>query len=274
MNKKLVVIVAALIMAAIALPYPALAQQNDSNAAAVEKKPAATTEEKAKSVAEGRTKKMLDGLGVTDAAKEAKAREVMVAYFEKVELFQAKNKADIKELWTQWSATRNERDANEKDPAKIKMVQGKITAAADKVTSAYAELKPAHMALLADLGKVLTAEQIDAIKDKLTVNKVKVTFNAYCQIFPGLTDPQKAHIMESLKAAREEAMDAGTMDEKSAFFKMYKDKVEAYLTDQGYNVRQSYKDFSAKQKAEKAAKEAAASKPASAPAKPAPTGGG
>jgi hypothetical protein len=41
---------------------------------------------------------------------------------------------------------------------------------------------------------------------------------------------------------------------------MWKDKVEAYLTSQGYDVKKSYVEFGAKQKAEadaKAAKKAA-----------------
>jgi len=60
-------------------------------------------------------------------------------------------------------------------------------------------------------------------------------------------------MIEMLKEAREEAMDAGSMQEKSAFFKKYKIKIEAYLTAQGYDVKQSYKDFVAKQKADMAA---------------------
>ena len=50
------------------------------------------------------------------------------------------------------------------------------------------------------------------------------------------------------------------MTEKSAFFKKYKTKIEAYLTAQGYDVKQSYRDFVAKQKAESTAKKAAAQK--------------
>ena len=44
------------------------------------------------------------------------------------------------------------------------------------------------------------------------------------------------------------------MTEKSAFFKKYKIQIEAYLTAQGYDVKQSYKDFVAKQKADMAKK--------------------
>jgi hypothetical protein len=44
-------------------------------------------------------------------------------------------------------------------------------------------------------------------------------------------------------------VDAGSMAEKSAFFKKYKIKIEEeYLTAQGYDPKQARKDFAAKQK--------------------------
>lgn len=46
------------------------------------------------------------------------------------------------------------------------------------------------------------------------------------------------------------------MPEKSAFFTKYKIKIEAYLTAQGCDVKKSYQEFVAKQKAEAAAKNA------------------
>jgi polygalacturonase len=96
----------------------------------------------------------------------------------------------------------------------------------------------------------------------LTANKVKVTFNAYGQIFHGLTADQNEFISKSLKAAREQAIDAESMAEKSAFFKKYKIQIEAYLTAQGYDVKKSYQEFVAKQKEEAAAKKKHSSTPA------------
>lgn len=79
---------------------------------------------------------------------------------------------------------------------------------------------------------------------------MKITFHAYGEIFPGLTDAQNAFILKNLKQAREEAIDAGTMPEKSAFFKKYKIRIEAYLTAQGFDVKKAYQVFVAKQKSE------------------------
>ena len=83
----------------------------------------------------------------------------------------------------------------------------------------------------------------------LTVNKVKFTYDVYLQIFPTLTDEQKAVVLKDLQTAREQAIDAGSMAEKSAFFKKYKIIIEEnYLPTQGYDPKQARKDFAAKQK--------------------------
>jgi hypothetical protein len=133
-----------------------------------------------------------------------------------------------------------------------------------RIEAVYATFKPQHDRFIAKLSAVISPAQIETVEDVLTVDKVRATFNAYGQIFPGLTDEQKPVILKNLKAAREEAIDAGSMAEKSAFFKKYKDKIETYLTAQGYDVKQSYKDFGAKMKAQAAAQKAVqpATKPA------------
>src|SRR5436190_22485974 len=95
----------------------------------------------------------------------------------------------------------------------------------------------------------LTPEQMDKVKDKMTYNKVQVTYDAYCEIVPNLTEPQKEKIFELLKEAREEAMDAGSAEEKSAIFKKYKGKINNYLSAQGIDVGKAYKDWGARQKA-------------------------
>jgi hypothetical protein len=82
----------------------------------------------------------------------------------------------------------------------------------------------------------------------MTYGKVKVTYDAYCEIVPNLAEAQKARILELLKDAREEAMDAGSAGEKSAVFKRYKGKINNYLSAEGHDVKQAYKDWGEKQK--------------------------
>ena len=195
---------------------------------------------------EKHAKPILDALNLNNAEKEAKVQSIVGDYFKALDAWHAGNDAQIKALWKEFNSARGKQDETNAD------------AALAKIDGAYASFKPQHDKFLSSLSIVLTPEQVETIKDVLTVNKVKVTFNAYGQIFHGLTEAQNAFILKNLKQAREEAINAKAMTEKSSFFKKYKIKIEAYLTAQGYDVKQSYKDFVAKQKAEAAAKKTAA----------------
>ena len=193
------------------------------------------------------SKPVLAALNLSDASKEAKVRGILGEQIEALYAWHAKNDAQIKALWNEFNKARGKQDEAGAD------------AALEKIDDVYASFKPQHEKFLSELSSVLTPEQVETVKDAMTINKVKVTFNAYGEIFHGLTGEQKAFILKNLKAAREEAMDANGTKEESAFFKKYKIKIEAYLTAQGYDVKQSYRDFVAKQKAEMAAKKAAKS---------------
>lgn len=121
------------------------------------------------------------------------------------------------------------------------------------VAQVHAARKTLHDDFLSKLSQNLTPEQVEVIKDKMTYNKVKVTYAAYCDIIPGLTDAQKAHILQTLKDAREEAMDGGSSDEKSAIFKKYKGRIANYLAKEGIDEQKARKEWGAKQKAKAAA---------------------
>jgi len=107
--------------------------------------------------------------------------------------------------------------------------------------------KPLHEEFLSKLAADLSPQQIEIVKDKMTYNKVRVTYDAYCAIIPGLIETDKTKIMEELKLAREEAIDGGSADEKSAIFKKYKDRINEYLNAHGHDVAKAYKDWNAKQ---------------------------
>lgn len=109
--------------------------------------------------------------------------------------------------------------------------------------------KPLHAEYLAKLAVQLSPAQIEIVKDRMTYGKVKVTYDAYCEIIPGLTDKEKAMILDTLKAAREEAMDGGSADEKSAIFQKYKNKINASLSTSGYDVVKATQEWEAKRAA-------------------------
>lgn len=141
--------------------------------------------------------------------------------------------------------------------AKLK-AEGKEINYSNRASQLQYESKPLHDQFLASLSALLTPAQVETVKDKMTYNKVKVTYDAYCAIVPNLTDSDKSKILELLKAAREEAIDGGSAPEKSAIFQKFKDQINAYLDAHGHNVAQAFKDWDAKQElAKKAAEDAA-----------------
>ncbi len=146
-------------------------------------------------------------------------------------------------LIAQYRALRDWHDAN--DPK----LRG---ATPEEASKTKGSLRTLHDRFLAGLGSELTADQVEKVKDKMTYGKVKVTYDAYCEIVPNLTQPQKDKIRAMLKEAREEAMDGGSAEEKSAVFKKYKGKINNYLSSEGHNVSQAYKDWGAKQKTKSA----------------------
>jgi hypothetical protein len=126
-------------------------------------------------------------------------------------------------------------------------LQGKPVNYNNRARLRQSESQPLHDQFLARLSAELTPEQVEAVKNKMTYNKVQVTYDAYCSIVPGLTDADKAEITEKLKVAREEAMDGGNAGEKSAIFQKYKDQINDYLNAHGHDVAKAYKDYEAKQ---------------------------
>jgi hypothetical protein len=240
MKSSVPVFLFAALLTVSALRSPA--QTNSASAVptqAVEDKQAATLEKHVKPV--------LDALNLNDPAKEAKVRDVFSKFLTDHTAWHQANDAKLKELWNNFNKARSKQDKAAADQA-----LGEI----DRV---YATFKPQHDQFVQGLATVLSPDQIETVKDALTVNKVKVTYNAYLEIFPGLNAEQKAVVLKNLKDAREQAVDAGSMVEKSAFFKKYKIKIEEdYLVSQGFDPKQARKDFAAKQKANSGQKSDAA----------------
>jgi len=213
--------------------FNTLSAQGQTNAPA----PASSATDKAEASLEKHVKPVLAALNLADAAKEAKVHDILAAQFKALRAWHAANDSRIKPLWNEFNQARGRQNVTN------------ANAALAKIDAVYASFKAQHDQFLADLATVLTPAQVETVEDALTVNKVKVTYDVYLQIFPELTDGQKAVVLQNLKAAREQAIDCEAMAEKSAFFKKYKITIEDdYLTAQGYDPKQSRKDFAAKQK--------------------------
>jgi hypothetical protein len=173
---------------------------------------------------EKRAGDILQLLAIEDAAKATRVRDAIIAQY---------------------------RSLRARDEAMDGMFQALSKNAPGIETNRQAILKilsqQLHTHFLARLAADLTPEQIEVVKDKMTYNKVKVTYDAYCQIVSKLTEAEKARILEMLKAAREEAMDGGSADEKTAIFQRHKDQINVMLAANGHDVAKATKEWEAKQ---------------------------
>jgi Protein of unknown function (DUF3826) len=174
---------------------------------------------------ENRTEYVLNGLALTDPNKVARVHDIVFVHCQALRAWHDEN-----------------------DP-KLKAARSDTNAAAQ----IHASLTQLHEEFIAKLSENLTPAQIEMIKDKMTHGVVQVTYNAYVQIVPNLTDTDRAKILELLKDGREEAMDSGTSKERAAIIKKYKGKINNYLDAHGHDVARAYKDWGAKQKATAAA---------------------
>ncbi len=186
--------------------------------------PAATDAEKEAFYAttiENRVTDILKMLNVSDAAKSNAVHEVLVAQYHDLRVRDAAIDTRLK-------------------------VDGKEVNYANRAPLLAAQAQPQHDQFIAKLAENLTPEQVEQVKDLMTYHKVKVTYDAYCAIVSGLTDAEKAKILELLKAAREEAIDGGNSPEKSSIFQKYKNQINAYLDAQGHDTAKAFQDWIAK----------------------------
>lgn len=93
-----------------------------------------------------------------------------------------------------------------------------------------------HFAMPAQLSLYLDDKQIEMVKDGITFNKVKVTYEAYLDEIPSLKDEEKAQIYAWMIEARELALDAESSKMKHEVFNKYKGRVNNYLSKRGYDL--------------------------------------
>jgi hypothetical protein len=154
---------------------------------------------------EGRTAEILKILALSDTNKAAKVHDIIIA---------------------QYRALNAWHDAND---AKLKAARADTNA----VAQIRASLKPLHNDFLAKLAENLSPEQVDQVKDKMTYGKVQFTYTGYLTQYPNLPEANRQKILELLKEAREDAMDGGSAEEKTAVFQRYKGKINNYLNKEG-----------------------------------------
>lgn len=104
--------------------------------------------------------------------------------------------------------------------------------------TADSKLYRSHFGFDADLSVYLKPNEVVKVKDVMTYDVVRVTYKAFCDMIPTLTDEEKAQIMLWLIEARELAVDAESSNKKHETFKKYKGRINNYLSKRGYDIQQ------------------------------------
>ncbi len=98
------------------------------------------------------------------------------------------------------------------------------------------KLYRSHFAFDASLAKYLDPSRIERVKNVMTYNVVKVTYDAQCDMIPTLKPEEKQQILIWLKEARELAIDAESSNKKHEVFGKYKGRINNYLSKRGYDL--------------------------------------
>jgi hypothetical protein len=169
-----------------------------------------------------RSGKIVATLGLPDSASFYRVRTIVTGQYRSLNAVYTERDESLKQL----KALQPVPDKNTFDSLKATIQQN--------VDAKIAQL---HSAYLSKLATELNQQQIDKVKDGMTYSVVEVTYRAYEQMLPTLTDEQKARIMADLIEAREHAMDAESSEKKHAWFGKYKGRINNYLSSQGIHMK-------------------------------------
>ncbi|MBR1464709.1 MAG: DUF3826 domain-containing protein [Prevotella sp.] len=114
---------------------------------------------------------------------------------------------------------------------------------------ADSKLYRSHFGFEEKLSKYLMPRHVERVKDVMTFNVVKVTYDAYCDMIPTLKDDEKEQIMRWLREARELAIDEESSNKKHAVFNKYKGRINNFLSARGYNVQKEREEWEKRVKA-------------------------
>jgi hypothetical protein len=140
------------------------------------------------------------------------------------------------------------KDAHAKRDEGVKAANGdkaQIQSARDVAT---AEVMAVNGSFLKLLKSTLSADQAEAIQDKMTYDVRPTTFRVYCEMLPNLTDDEKVMIRKHLLRARDEALVAGSADEKHEKFRLAKGRIGNDLSARGYDLKRASDEWAAKRK--------------------------
>ncbi|AGA77206.1 DUF3826 domain-containing protein [Echinicola vietnamensis] len=178
-----------------------------------------------------RADKILENMDIADPQKADKVSDIIAKQYRNLSLIHDERDSQIDAAKEMYDGKKEEK---------------KIKKAEKRANKAMAKL---HKKYLAQLSAELTDKQVEAVKDGMTYNVAPNTFKVYQEMIPDLNQAQQDKIWDWLVEARERAMDAGSSHAKHAWFGKYKGKINNYLSDLGYDLKQAEKEMFERKKA-------------------------
>ncbi|MCE5185221.1 MAG: DUF3826 domain-containing protein [Planctomycetaceae bacterium] len=179
-----------------------------------------------------RAQKIVDTLGIEDGAAAAQVRDLIADQYRSLSVLHDTRDTHIRAVEALAGGKQGAEPAAEAMQDLTNALQGRL-----------------HAQFLRKLSALLTAEQIDKVKDGMTYGLVPITYNGFLEMLPELTAEQKQTILAYLIEAREIAMDAGSSNAKHAVFGKYKGRINNYLSEQGYDLKKASEARNAKNQA-------------------------
>jgi len=174
-----------------------------------------------------RAGKIVTTLGITDSSAFFRVRGIIADQYRALNTIYNERDSALKGLKNQLVVDKQAVDSGKKD------IEANTNKKIDMLHSQY----------LTRLASVLTPQQVDLVKDGMTYGVLPLTYRAYQEELPTLTEPQKARILADLTEAREHAMDAESSEKKHAWFGKYKGRINNYLSSQGYDMKKAGEEW-------------------------------
>ncbi len=178
----------------------------------------------------GRSKKVTDALGITGTDKGEQVKNIVANRYFKLN--------DIYE----------ERDSLKKAASTLSGTEKKKALEAAE-NNKDMKLYRSHFGFIAELSLFIDDADIEKVKDVMTYNVVKVTYDAQCDMIPSLKEEEKKQILAWLKEAREYAIDAESSKKKHETFGKYKGRINNYLSKRGYDLQKEREAWAERVKA-------------------------
>ena len=181
----------------------------------------------------GRADKIVAKLGITDSAKYKRVLAIIVDQYRGINDIHDARNAQAKVIKEQAG------DDKASATAKIKALDDELELKANNM----------HYVYIGKLGAELDVNKVEKVKDEMTYDLVRITYNAYLAEVLTLTELQKLQIKAWLIEAREHAIDAESSDKKHAVFGKYKGRINNYLSAQGYDMKKEGEEWQKRIKA-------------------------